>query len=90
MPYFDPENPTDEVQHWLHFIMRSAVGEIDSTFGDGYAKAHPELVGSYLQAGASMLSAKKIGDSLGEIAGATNEVVFAIDRAEFFGAGETE
>ncbi|MEM7188011.1 MAG: hypothetical protein AAF439_00235 [Pseudomonadota bacterium] len=27
-----------------------AIAEIDAAFGDGYARAHPELVASYLQA----------------------------------------
>ena len=38
----------DNVGDW----MRQAVQNIDAEFGDGYAKAHPELVGSMIQASA--------------------------------------
>lgn len=77
---FDPENPVDEAQHWMHFLMRSAVGEINSTFGDGYAKAHPELVGAYLQAGATLISQKAHGSEVGRIAGSLGDVSSSLDR----------
>lgn len=32
--------------------MGAAVQEIDKTFGDGYAEAHPELVGAFIQTSA--------------------------------------
>ena len=38
----------DNVGDW----MRQAIQNIDAEFGDGFAKAHPELVGSMIQASA--------------------------------------
>lgn len=32
--------------------LRAAVGAVDAAFGDGYARAHPELVASLVQASA--------------------------------------
>lgn len=34
------------------FYLREAVAAIDATFGDGYARDHPELVASLVQASA--------------------------------------
>ncbi len=42
-------------QAWMtasHYMV-FAVQEIDKQFGDGYAKAHPELVGAFMQTAAT-------------------------------------
>lgn len=49
--------------------MKAAVEAIDNQFGEGYAKAHPELVGSFMQAAAADQSGmylRKIGELLEE------------------------
>ncbi len=34
---------------YANLIMQRAVADIDALFGTGYAKAHPDLVGAYMQ-----------------------------------------
>ena len=49
MPTYYPLNPGDpENEHFLAATFRDVVLLIDSEFGEGYAKAHPELIGSVL------------------------------------------
>jgi len=47
--------------------MKWAVKHIDDQFGDGYAKAHPELVGMYIQAAARNLEVIDITKELHKI-----------------------
>lgn len=44
-----------------HF--RQAIKTIDTEFGEGYAKEHPELLGQYLQAEISILATQLLAKS---------------------------
>jgi hypothetical protein len=55
--------------------MLNAKHDIDKTFGEGYAKAHPELVAAYMKTAAMDLSAATLTKELGE---AFTEVAAAI------------
>jgi len=48
--------------------LSSAIKEIDSNFGEGHAKTHPELVGAYIQTCAIDFSAASITLALQELA----------------------
>ena len=48
--------------------MRDAVRAIDGEFGEGFAKAHPSLVGAYMQTAALDFAAMSQTDSLEVIA----------------------
>ena len=50
------ERPADETkarapETTAHYL-RTAIAEIDAAFGEGYAREHPELVASFVQASA--------------------------------------
>jgi hypothetical protein len=57
----------------------AAVKAIDARFGKGYAKAHPELVGAFIEASAVDLGAAVIAKAIGELAQAT-EALTSIAR----------
>jgi len=44
-----------------HTYMHSAIKDIDDCFGKGYAEAHPELVGTYMQVAAIDYHASSVG-----------------------------
>ena len=48
-PEIPNENIPDQSQRFAASHMSCAVYEIDSLFGDGYAKAHPELVMEFMR-----------------------------------------
>ena len=45
-----PRELMDQASVTASKYMRQAVASIDEQFGDGYAKAHPELVAAFVQA----------------------------------------
>ena len=51
-----------------HDYMHNAIRDIDAEFGEGFAKAHPSLVGAYMQTAALDFAASFQADYLGEIA----------------------
>lgn len=64
-----------------------AVRKIDSTFGTGYAKQHPELVAGFMQTAAADFGATRmaaaleaVADSLDSVAGAIGGVERVLDR----------
>jgi hypothetical protein len=48
--------------------LSEAIKEIDNTFGEGYAKANPELVGAYISTCAIDVAAASITSALQDIA----------------------
>jgi hypothetical protein len=48
--------------------LSTAIKEIDTSFGEGYAKTHPELVGAYIQTCAIDFAAGSITSALQELA----------------------
>lgn len=55
--------------------LRSAVQEIDSTFSDGYAEKHPELVAAFIQASVSGFNASATAKVLGASIGRVSEAI---------------
>jgi hypothetical protein len=57
--------------------MRCAIHDIDTTFGKGYAKAHPELIAAYMQTAsvdmAGAVIARAIDRAVREVAEAIRE-----------------
>jgi hypothetical protein len=47
--------------------MRDAVNEIDKTFGDGFAKKNPELVGQFIQTCATDYSAAAVVSAIQDL-----------------------
>ncbi|MBU4197311.1 MAG: hypothetical protein KJ911_11255 [Alphaproteobacteria bacterium] len=82
VPMFSSDNPTDEASHWLHFLIGSAKNAIDHQFGAGFAAKNPELVGAYIQAGATLMSVKDTAVAVDGLTGAMNEIGFALDRID--------
>lgn len=54
--------------------MARAKAAIDESFGEGYAAAHPELVGAFMQAAAADFQAMWIGQRLEALEGAVQDV----------------
>jgi len=54
--------------------MARAKAAIDESFGEGYAAAHPELVGAFMQAAAADFQAMWIGQRLEAMEGAVQDV----------------
>lgn len=50
------------------FYLGKAVVAIDTEFGKGYAKQHPELVGSFMKAAATDSQASQIAKTIQELA----------------------
>jgi hypothetical protein len=48
--------------------LSAAIKEIDSNFGEGYAKTHPELIGAYIQTCAIDFAAASVTSALQELA----------------------
>ncbi|WP_054287149.1 hypothetical protein [Gulbenkiania mobilis] len=66
----------------VDYFLARAVRTIDQLFGDGYAKANPALVGTYLQAAVTMRTSNGEGtvESAAElIAGSISELAEAVD-----------
>lgn len=55
--------------------MARARAAIDESFGEGYAAAHPELVGAFMQAAAADFQAMWIGQRLEALEEAVRDVV---------------
>lgn len=55
--------------------MARASAAIDESFGEGYAAAHPELVGAFMQAAAADFQAMWIGQRLEALEDALRDVV---------------
>lgn len=55
--------------------MARARAAIDESFGEGYAAAHPELVGAFMQAAAADFQAMWIGQRLEALEDAVRDVV---------------
>lgn len=55
--------------------MARARAAIDESFGEGYAAAHPELVGAFMQAAAADFQATWIGQRLEALEEAVRDVV---------------
>lgn len=55
--------------------MARARDAIDESFGEGYAAAHPELVGAFMQAAAADFQAMWIGQRLEALEDAVRDVV---------------
>ena len=60
-----------------HDWMNRAVAAIDEKFGDGFARAHPELVGAYMQTCALDFMASF---STSELSGALERIADALDE----------
>lgn len=55
--------------------MARARAAIDESFGEGYAAAHPELIGAFMQAAAADFQAMWIGQRLEALEEAVRDVV---------------
>ena len=60
-----PERPKMETRRYLS----EAAAAIDEEFGEGYAAAHPELVGAFIGACATEDAAKYQGEWLKDVGG---------------------
>jgi methyl-accepting chemotaxis protein len=65
-----PERPKMETRRYLS----EAAAAIDEEFGEGYAAAHPELVGAFIGACATEDAAKYQGEWLKDVAEGIEEV----------------
>lgn len=50
------DNIAELVGNMTANLLKKAKGEIDGTFGKGYAKDHPELVSKFMEVSAGILS----------------------------------
>jgi len=55
-----------QAQMTAHTYMLSAISDIDERLGEGYAKAHPELIGAYMLTAAIDMGAATIVKEIGE------------------------
>jgi hypothetical protein len=55
-----------------HYFL-DAVKAIDSKFGDGYAKSHPELIGAFMNAAAADYATWSNGTNTAHLVDAINE-----------------
>lgn len=46
----DAHSSMNQAPDTIDFYFNKAIKKIDTEFGEGYAKAHPELVAAYIQA----------------------------------------
>jgi len=56
------------------FNFSKAIDIIDGTFGKGYSKSHPELIGSFLQACSTELNGTTIGMCILDLQEALKEI----------------
>jgi len=57
------------------FYMESGTEHVDRQFGAGYAKAHPELVGAFMEAAARIYSANRIKNVGAALDGIANNIL---------------
>jgi hypothetical protein len=62
--------------------MLDAVEDIDAKFGEGYAKAHPELVGAYMRAAAADFAATFQHDVIEYVSNAIDRLTDAVEKVE--------
>lgn len=62
--------------------MDEAVKWIDKAFGEGYAKNHPELIGSFIQACAVDFQASAIAREIKNVSGRLQAVAEALEGEE--------
>lgn len=79
-PFFNQDNPTDEANHWLSLLLHKAIRSIDEQLGQGYAKQNPQLIGSYLQAGATLMGTNELGSDISRLGGSISEISMSLDR----------
>lgn len=72
---------SDKATEEIKFYCEQSIHHIDTLFGDGYAKKHPELIGRLAQACATEFATSATGkimqqfnDPLGSIAAAINRI----------------
>jgi hypothetical protein len=83
-------SPTESMRQasmTAHDYMLAAVRDIDEIFGKGYAQAHPELVGAFIQTCAIDYLASRlesqleaIDDNIGVLSSSLNELGEAISK----------
>jgi hypothetical protein len=66
----DPETLMRQASWTAKEYLYSAIADINGRLGEGYAEAHPELVGAYIQTAALDYGASMISRAI-EIAGET-------------------
>ena len=68
-----------EAPDTVNFYLRRAIEHIEDSFGEGYAKEHPELLAGFIQACAielhTAIEAKEISDAITAVAEQLNELV---------------
>ena len=79
-PFFNPENPTEDANHWLSLLLHKAIRSIDEQLGQGYAKQNPQLIGSYLEAGATLIGSNELGSDVSRLGGSLSEISMSLDR----------
>lgn len=63
----DPTELMKQASMTAHDYMLNAIRDIDELLGTGYAKAHPELIGAYMQVAAIDFGTAIIAKAIGEI-----------------------
>ncbi len=64
------------------YYLRGAVEQIDSVFGDGFAKKNPQLVGVFMQVSAQDLHTAMLKCGAQDIAAALEQIASAVESAE--------
>jgi len=87
------DHKAQEAAHWISLSLDSAVSIIDHKFGQGFAKAHPELVGAFLSSCATYMSAKISADATSQTYSGLSEIASAMqsfDSLPLSGLPESE
>lgn len=69
----DSETLMSQAPGTVAFYMREGVEQIDRLFGDGYAKAHPELLAAFITASATDMHGAIIAGAIEAVAGTIGE-----------------
>ncbi len=75
-----PESMMRQAPHTIEFYLGEAIESIDKCFGEGYAKKHPELVGSFIQACTVDFDAAIIGSHIEHISNALSDINSTIEQ----------
>ena len=63
--------------------LNAAIRDIDAEFGEGYARAHPELVAAFMQTAvmdySSGIASESLHEAVGQIKGALDDIASALE-----------
>jgi hypothetical protein len=86
----DPTTLMEQAPMTAFVYLRRAVSDLDGTFGKGYAKAHPELVGQYMVACSIDYAGSIVARAVEGLESSLGVIADAIDRvAEAGEAGKS-